>query len=230
MKQGISLVEVLAIIVCVIALVALLFPIRSGPHYLGPREECKRNLGQAGKALHMYVTDHGLRFPGSEGTESWENPHRLNLGGGKEGGKKNSQIPDPNRPLYDYIKDPEAFRCPADRGSDSHDAGVTANVFAAFGNSYMYALSNDLSNGIMGLGDLKLTDPSFDYSTRKIVLYEPPFQGTATRTPSKPDRWHYKDRRSTYAAYLDGHVDKADSMGYTASPTSPAQAATRDYY
>lgn len=227
--SGFTLIELLVVIAIIAILAALLFPAFQAAKRAVLRENCKSNIGQVYKALHMYVTDRNLFFPGNDKKPAGWAAHAMKVGGGTEA---NPAIPDRTRPLYDYIKDTEVFRCPSDRGSDGGVAGnVSDEVFMRYGSSYIYMIDAVTSEGLVKVGDKKLTDPSFEASTRKIVLFEPCFEGGNTTRPKTKAQWHDPSRHSTNGAFLDGHVAKQDNKGYNGTPSVDVVVTDpRDYY
>lgn len=213
---GFTLIELLVVIAIIAILAALLFPAFQAARRAVLRENCKSNLGQVQKSLHMYVTDHSLFFPGEKRKPAGWTPHPMKIGGGKD---SNAAIPEKTRPLYDYIKDTEVFHCPSDRGSDNQKYKAPDEVFTKFGSSFVYLLEANTAEGLVVVGDKKLTDETFEASTRKIVLYEPCFEGGNTSKPETKDQWHDPSKHSTNAAFLDGHVDKQDNLGYSGTPS-----------
>ena len=61
--RGFTLVEMLVVVAVLAMLSALLLPVLARARSAGRRTVCKSNLSQLGKAVQMYVTDHGFLYP-----------------------------------------------------------------------------------------------------------------------------------------------------------------------
>ena len=230
-KSGFTLIELLVVIAIIGILAALLFPAFQSARRKVNSSKCQSNMSQVHKAFVMYITDHNNRFPG-DSLASWTDATKMNYGGG-DGDSGKPRIPDSDRPLYEYVKDPGVFECPSDRGSTNSGVGSgSETVFEKFGTSYVYALEDDSVAKVIGVGGKKLTDRRFNATAKKVVLYEPPLIGDFVKGGDdlvNKDQWHELTRRGCNASYLDGHVEKV-LMHDEKMPTgdNPAEGASDD--
>ena len=221
-RCGFTLIELLVVIAIIGILAALLFPAFQITRMRANTSHCANNLSQINKYMQMYTADRGS-FPGAA-TDSWLGAHPMKLGGKDVEGR-----PDIHRPLYDYLPDVEVFSCRADRGSDGGIAGVTDNVYDAWGSSYVYAMEDDSLSGVVGVGGKKITNRMFRYVTRKVVLYEPPLQDDSGGGDlSNRDMWHDRVNRVSNIGFMDGGVRKMAASDLKGVPKDVTQVVEED--
>jgi len=97
---GFTLVELLVVIGIIALLAALLMPVLSNARREAQRVSCESNLGQLGKAMQMYVGEHGGRYPRMSVRPSM-----------------NDDYPGLRETMMPYVKDERLFRCPAESGA-----------------------------------------------------------------------------------------------------------------
>ncbi|HIE10735.1 MAG TPA: type II secretion system protein [Kiritimatiellae bacterium] len=188
-RRSFTLIELLVVIAIIGLLAGLILPSLARAREKGRRMKCISNVRQIMQAMFLYSTDraHGMRLPTPSGY--------MYVGGATgSGGGPNAE----NRPLYEYIKDPELFHCPADRGSTWAGASA-ANCFAEHGSSYAYAYSE--VGGIAAVTNRRMTD--FDFPSKKVVMFEPPL--ALDTVSDSHDMWHWETKASV-VGFLDGHV------------------------
>jgi len=110
------------------------------------------------------------------------------------------------------VSNPQVFRCPSDKVS-----------FTANGSSYIYPMASN-TFGVAGVSGRKLT--FFDYPSKKVLLYEAPFEQAGNPTPSEY-LWHSKSVRASVFGFLDGHSAFVE-VGTNAYST--VDKVNHDYY
>jgi hypothetical protein len=73
------------------------------------------------------------------------------------------------------------------------------------GSSYCFAATNFADAGVANAAGLKLSNTNLDYSSKKVLIFEPPLFGNAVPV-STMDQWHSAQRASVLG-FLDGHAE-----------------------
>jgi prepilin-type N-terminal cleavage/methylation domain-containing protein/prepilin-type processing-associated H-X9-DG protein len=96
-NAGFTLIELLVVIAILIVIAALLLPVLASARRKAKRVSCETNLGQLGKAMHMYTGEHGGRYPRLAVRPSMDEDH--------------ASLRDT---MMTYVRDERMFRCPSD--------------------------------------------------------------------------------------------------------------------
>jgi len=189
-----TLIELLVVIAIIAILASLLLPALTQGKRKAHQAVCLSNLRQMGIAIKLYINDFDSRFPAK-----WV----ADLESDQYNGVKSDQLClggfDPEhepclerypraraRPLYDYMRPSEVYRCPVDQGLDT-PAGcrqhlITPSNFRVIGCSYAYNAGGlcrpgfegtrkrqaDPGNGLAGKNESWAPDPA-----RYILAVEP---------------------------------------------------------
>ena len=177
-------------------------------------------MRQVGLALQLYLNNNDTTLPDAGfygcGGRVGESAYQAMLG---------TQDPEETRPLNEYLKQTDVFRCPGDRG-DTHVMFRSDNYFRAHGSSYGFA-----SDGVYpGSDDNTIPIPTFgvgscrtlkldriEVPSRKVVFLEPPFNpafneftvdlnGNGVLDNNERGWWHDKSRNHGHLLFLDHHV------------------------
>jgi hypothetical protein len=156
----------------------MLLPALSGAKERAKMAKCLSNHRQIGVAFQMYRGDHLTKFPSSG---PYEELSGFQFGGGDLDTSKGlpyAPIPATRRPLWDYTKSRELFRCPADRGlKDAHTAWPT--WFEALGCSYRYnpnpwvaQTRSPMADPVLGFSDKP--ESWITFPSRHVLVHDPP--------------------------------------------------------
>jgi prepilin-type N-terminal cleavage/methylation domain-containing protein len=210
-----TLIELLAVITIIAILASLLLPALSRSKEEARITTCLNNLRQLGIAMKLYVDDHRFRFPPRTVTDhdGIQKRTRATLGGYDPVPVELPYYPSARRrPLYEYLKPSEVFRCPVDKGQgpqpcagDPPAPPLKPTNFGMVGCSYQYNVDElqfpkgggfklvpeDPINGIADKPESWAPEP-----VRYILVHEP-----AARIYCCPDtpfwcQWHYLRGRS----------------------------------
>ncbi len=176
-----TLIELLVVIAIIAILAGLLLPAITKAKERGRQAKCIGNVRSIAQAVLMYATDNRLTLPAPDGI--------MNI-------RSN---------LNTYIKDQAVYECPSDRGADTAPVTASSSCFLELGSSYCYATTNSSGAGVANAAGLKLSNTNLDYSSKKVLIFEPPLFAQAG-APSTLDQWHSAQRASV-VGYLDGHAD-----------------------
>jgi type II secretory pathway pseudopilin PulG len=198
-------VELLVTISIIAILAAMLLSALGRSKEQAKLTQCLSNLKQLGGGFEMYRDDNGDRFPPHP--QNWAS---FQYGGGDPnwkalGGMGEMLVAATNRPLWSYIRNPEVFRCPADRGMDlSADYSTPfRNIFSNIGTSYNYTFNpwsrtkEPLADPVDGLAGKSCS--WVNYPARYIYLAEPPALPDELDFPGDDHyfMWHYNSGKST---------------------------------
>ena len=236
--RGFTLVELLVVIAIIGILASLLLPALTGVKQHSQETICLNNLHQIGLGLKLYQSDYQNRLPllkslkgssgtlppaGTSGKDMWDFSDTL---GGKDGRDTSSDTlvgvetpPARNRPLFPYVKAPETFHCPADRGWEdtARNMSILPSYWSEYGCSYYYNAfeSNNVwtaNSGIANKSGDWISNPS-----KFILVYEAPLRGGgqtpmilwhgARNSESLTPSQHYDKGRKLVEPFLflDGH-------------------------
>jgi prepilin-type N-terminal cleavage/methylation domain-containing protein/prepilin-type processing-associated H-X9-DG protein len=201
-KKAFTLIELLVVIAILGILIAIMIPTMRGVREAGRIIQCTNNLRQIGIAWHMYLDDHGGRFP-SQAEDAWE------VFIGKAGALSwYDELPE-NRFLNIYLgidatsrgDDFEVAHCPSDRGNSGF---APDSMFDMMGTSYhpnrnLYSQAGTLS---------RVTSPS---SKLWMVVETGIVVGISPVLTGKHIFFHDRNKfrkgsGKTVVLFLDGHV------------------------
>ena len=119
-EDGFTLIELLVVMAIIIVLASMLLPSLGRAKEQARMIQCLNNLRQLGISIKLYSDDHNSKFPPTtvyEPTTGAPKETRQTLGGFDPipqllGFYPSAQI----RPLHNYMKPSEVYRCPVDKG------------------------------------------------------------------------------------------------------------------
>jgi prepilin-type processing-associated H-X9-DG protein len=201
--RGLTMVEVLVVIVAVVVLIGLLLPAkRSG----GParRIKCRNDLKQCGLSLTMWADDHGGKFPFEVSTNEGGS---LEYVGSKEVYRHFLSI-------SNELGNPKVLRCPTDQER------LPANDFEHFTNtniSYFLTIDGNRTNSWSVLaGDRNIAANKQNYVTGNHMI-------STNQLLTWGNGLHYPGGN---LVFTDGHVEQCNAsnlmprMSFSGQPTN----------
>ena len=184
--------------------------------------KCFGNLQQIGLGLKMYESDFHKYPPLFQIKNGRLRRFQGAVGGatGSTVGKPNYELipPAEERPLFNYVRVHDLFKCPSDRGQNTDITPLLPTVFSAVGCSYSY--NGWTPNSVANRSEIVVQEPS-----KFILMYEP----SAIPVNTKGGdlwyfQWHYARGKATLKnvdsrssarfvspiLFFDGHVRKVD--------------------
>jgi prepilin-type N-terminal cleavage/methylation domain-containing protein/prepilin-type processing-associated H-X9-DG protein len=207
-----TLIELLTAVAIVSILAALVSTGLVRMRKTASQAGCLNNLRQIGAAWHLYLADNNRTFP------SFNTYQMYYWGGGQ--GTWGGPSPE-TRPLYPYLSEEKAFRCPSDIGTGGRGA-----FHKLSGNCYVMA--NSAQRGILsragatnrvaiaGVYDQLQKPANTILVFEQTVRASEPGYKNATTAAYYRNNWHPNDTSNILMA--DGHVETFSRAFLDANP------------
>jgi prepilin-type N-terminal cleavage/methylation domain-containing protein len=261
-QRGFTLIELLVVIAIIGILASMLLPSLNKGKERARMTQCLNNLHQMGVAIKLYVDDDRGKFPLAYVIEPDPPQYKITgaaLGGNDPAPEQLSCFPTAKaRPLYNYMKPSEVFRCPVDKGQVLYvccpcEHYLKPSDWEKLGCSYHY---NDGGLAYLGGGGFKQPPADQEYGIagksedwapspeRYILLHEPPARlyGCPPGEIPKWYQWHFlrgpsdiedpqtaRQQFISPIAFVDGHVAQHNfSKALSTDPYFPYEP-TKDW-
>jgi prepilin-type N-terminal cleavage/methylation domain-containing protein len=145
-KAGFTLIELLVVMAIITILASMLLPSLTRAKEQARMIQCLNNLRQIGMGVKLYVDDHLGKFPMTYAIDpdtKQEKEARQALGGFDPAPPWLEYYPTARvRPLYNYVRPSEVYRCPVDKGQASWPCAPVPELkpsnWKTIGCSYQY--------------------------------------------------------------------------------------------
>lgn len=140
-RRAFTLIELLVVIAVIAILAAILFPVFARAKKSAKTAKCISNLSQIGKAIGMYMVEYDDRWP--LGIDPADKFTPQIWAGFPEFQAMIPRLPLMHDLLDPYIKEPNVWECPLDKGQIVDDVSFELidsmpSSFQRFGSSYYY--------------------------------------------------------------------------------------------